>query len=403
MVLTETGALVQRPIPTLSCFFQPETSKSTFSKQPGAKPPVATLSRSIDQVFQTFGLPATPCDAKFQHYKNSTKQTFKGRLRRVQYNHILGGVITPIALIINAFAGFSLPPELREATSLVPALQSNWLIMHVTVIMLSYAAILVGCIFSFVFLLFDLYEQLRDCLIPTLKTLKSRLRLSLREGRLRRVFANRSGPSDQPTLKKGPLRLSLREENVVPDEALISTPSLSRNIQSNFNFPNLGLKSTKKAIAARLPDGSSSETARRSRPYRVGVLQLPKRAGFAYPFGKEFNSASEIQNILDNLSYRTISIGFLLLTIGIFSGAVWANEAWGSYWSWDPKETWALITWFIFAIYLHARIQLNWSPKKTAMIACCGFVVVWICYLGVNLFGQGLHSYGFINVTRGDL
>jgi len=99
---------------------------------------------------------------------------------------------------------------------------------------------------------------------------------------------------------------------------------------------------------------------------------------------------------LDNLSYRIIGFGFPLLTIGIVAGAVWANEAWGSYWSWDPKETWALITWLVFAAYLHARITKSWQGKKPAILASIGFVVVWICYLGVNFLGKGLHSYGWI-------
>jgi cytochrome c-type biogenesis protein CcsB len=98
---------------------------------------------------------------------------------------------------------------------------------------------------------------------------------------------------------------------------------------------------------------------------------------------------------LDNISYRIIGLGFPLLTIGIIAGAVWANEAWGSYWSWDPKETWALITWLVFAAYLHARITRGWQGKKPAIIAATGFMVVWICYLGVNLLGKGLHSYGW--------
>jgi len=97
---------------------------------------------------------------------------------------------------------------------------------------------------------------------------------------------------------------------------------------------------------------------------------------------------------VDNLSYRTISFGFPLLTIGIIAGAVWANEAWGSYWSWDPKETWALITWLVFASYLHARITKTWQGERPAIIAAVGFVVVWICYLGVNFLGKGLHTYG---------
>ena len=99
---------------------------------------------------------------------------------------------------------------------------------------------------------------------------------------------------------------------------------------------------------------------------------------------------------LDNLSYRIIGLGFPLLTIGIIAGAVWANEAWGSYWSWDPKETWALITWLVFAAYLHTRITKSWQGKGPAMLASLGFIVVWVCYLGVNFLGKGLHSYGWI-------
>ena len=100
---------------------------------------------------------------------------------------------------------------------------------------------------------------------------------------------------------------------------------------------------------------------------------------------------------LDNLSYRILGIGFPFLTIGILSGAVWANEAWGSYWSWDPKETWALLTWLIFAIYLHTRLSKGWEGRKPAIIASFGFIIVWICYLGVNLLGEGLHSYGWLS------
>ncbi len=105
----------------------------------------------------------------------------------------------------------------------------------------------------------------------------------------------------------------------------------------------------------------------------------------------------DLLNQIDYWSFRTIGIGFPFLTIGILSGAVWANEAWGSYWSWDPKETWALITWLIFAIYLHSRITKDWGKEISAMIASFGFFVVWICYLGVNLLGKGLHSYGWFS------
>nr|YP_009690795.1 cytochrome c heme attachment protein [Nephrolepis biserrata]QEG57575.1 cytochrome c heme attachment protein [Nephrolepis biserrata] len=104
----------------------------------------------------------------------------------------------------------------------------------------------------------------------------------------------------------------------------------------------------------------------------------------------------QLINQLDKWAYQIISLGFSLLTIGILSGAVWANEAWGSYWSWDPKETWALVTWSIHAIYLHTRITNRWMGEGPAAAASTGFFLVWICFLGVNLLGIGLHNYGWI-------
>nr|YP_009543716.1 cytochrome c biogenesis protein [Acer sino-oblongum]ASW20963.1 cytochrome c biogenesis protein [Acer sino-oblongum] len=100
---------------------------------------------------------------------------------------------------------------------------------------------------------------------------------------------------------------------------------------------------------------------------------------------------------LDHWSYHIISLGFIFLTIGILSGAVWANEAWGSYWNWDPKETWAFITWTIFGIYFHTRTNKKSEGFNSAIVASMGFVIIWICYFGVNLLGIGLHSYGSFN------
>ena len=96
---------------------------------------------------------------------------------------------------------------------------------------------------------------------------------------------------------------------------------------------------------------------------------------------------------IDEIIYKTIAIGFLLLTVGIITGSVWANYAWGSYWGWDPKETWSLITWFIYAAFLHARLTRDWRGKRAAMISIAGFVCVLFTFLGVNLLLSGLHSY----------
>ena len=122
-----------------------------------------------------------------------------------------------------------------------------------------------------------------------------------------------------------------------------------------------------------------------------------------YYEAKLFSPSDEVSELgklkllhsLDNWSYRIIGLGFPFLTIGIIAGGVWANEAWGSYWSWDPKETWALITWFTYATYLHSRLVAGKSKKEVASIGALGFIVVWVCYVGVNLWGVGLHSYGW--------
>ena len=96
---------------------------------------------------------------------------------------------------------------------------------------------------------------------------------------------------------------------------------------------------------------------------------------------------------LDLISYRAVSLGFLFLTFVMISGAIWAEHAWGSYWSWDPKETWSLITWIIYAIYLHLRISRGWKGKSAALFAVIGFICVIFTYIGVNTFLPGVHSY----------
>ena len=98
--------------------------------------------------------------------------------------------------------------------------------------------------------------------------------------------------------------------------------------------------------------------------------------------------------ILDDMNYKAIMIGFPLLTLGIVTGAAWAYYAWGTYWSWDPKETWSLIVWFLYAAFLHARFTRGWVGRRAAWLSIFGFAATIFCYLGVNLVLSGLHSYG---------
>ena len=215
---------------------------------------------------------------------------------------LVGSVLIPVTLFINGFANLTLSPEMQKASPLVPALQSNWLMLHVTMMLLSYGTLIIGSLLCILFLVISRYQDVK------------------------------------------------------PKVSSDSTTTLY-NVMVNY-------------YEAQLVSPSDE------------ILEFSKL---------------KLIEILDNLSYRIIGLGFPFLTIGIISGGIWANEAWGSYWSWDPKETWALITWIIFATYLHSRITKGWEGKKTAILGSIGFFVIWICYLGVNFLGKGLHSYGWLS------
>jgi cytochrome c-type biogenesis protein CcsB len=199
---------------------------------------------------------------------------------------------------LSGFSSLTLPTDMQKALPLVPSLQSNWLMMHVSMMMVSYATLILGSLLSILYL----------------------------------AFVSFSGQKNQVVIET-------------------SAGSLSST------------------VSATIPSASVASVT--------------------------YSKLSLLQTV-DIWSYRIIGLGFPFLTIGIISGAVWANEAWGSYWSWDPKETWALITWLVFAIYLHSRLLKGWQGKQAAILGSCGFFVIWICYLGVNFLGKGLHSYGWV-------
>ncbi|HOC59375.1 MAG: c-type cytochrome biogenesis protein CcsB [Syntrophaceae bacterium] len=127
--------------------------------------------------------------------------------------------------------------------------------------------------------------------------------------------------------------------------------------------------------------------------FALGVMFFVKKA-----FGAENSGQSTLLRLLpsdsqiDELNYSSVALGFIFLTLGIVTGSVWAHYAWGSYWSWDPKETWSLITWLFYAVMLHARLTRGWRGKRMAIMAIAGFACVLFTYLGVNLL-PSLHSY----------
>jgi len=108
----------------------------------------------------------------------------------------------------------------------------------------------------------------------------------------------------------------------------------------------------------------------------------------------EWRGILPAKETLEEINYRSIVVGFPMLSAGILSGAVWAHYAWGTYWSWDPKETWSLITWIVYALFLHARLVKGWKGNRMAILSIIGFVSVIFTYIGVNFLLSGLHSYG---------
>lgn len=125
--------------------------------------------------------------------------------------------------------------------------------------------------------------------------------------------------------------------------------------------------------------------------FGLGLMYLLKTCYSGYDGGmvSRFPDAE----VLDELSYKLIIFAFSFLTLVIITGAIWAEYAWGTYWSWDPKETWSLITWIIYAGYLHARLMYDWKGKRAAWLNIFGFIAVLFTFFGVNYFLPGLHSY----------
>lgn len=127
--------------------------------------------------------------------------------------------------------------------------------------------------------------------------------------------------------------------------------------------------------------------------FGVGILYLIKQHWLDKGSHKNLCARTPELGRLDLIGYKMIMFGFPMLTLCIITGAIWANIAWGSYWSWDPKETWSLITWMIYAVYLHARLLRGWKGKRSAWVAVIGFLAVLFTFFGVNYFVTSLHSY----------
>nr|YP_009872744.1 cytochrome c heme attachment protein [Ctenolophon englerianus]QKT26984.1 cytochrome c heme attachment protein [Ctenolophon englerianus] len=231
-----------------------------------------------------------------------------------KHKNYLSAITMPGIFFTQGFVTSGFLTDMYQSEILVPALQSRWLMMHVSMMVLGYAALLCGSLLSIAFLVITFRKVIK--------------------------ILDKSNNLLNDSFSFGGIQYMAERSNVL------------RNTSTSFSF-----------LSSR-------------NYYRFQLIQQ-----------------------LDHWGYRITSIGFIFLTIGILSGAVWANEAWGSYWNWDPKETWAFITWTIFVIYFHTRTNKNLEGLNSAIVASIGFLIIWICYFGVNLLGIGLHSYGSFILT----
>jgi len=332
--------------------------------------------------------------------------------KKYQINTI--GILV-IILVLVAMGLASLSPN-RNIQPLVPALQSWWLPLHVFFASLSYALFLLSAIFA---VLFIIKAQKIKMLIALLFDSFSLFCLLIVGGKS--IFLL------QPfSLNK----VEFADGKIIHSPELISIPGINflfLILAVFFAFGIIRLISkitTKKTATTKETIDPLSQTisltcfilyafsilwlifvfytmpglSPASNPYSLGILIL----GFAcsilqrilfIKYSFILNNLPSL-NLLDQLSYQTIIISFPLLTLVIVTGSVWAHYAWGRYWGWDPKETWSLITWFIYALYLHLRFQKGWGGQKTALVSILGFFAVIFTYLGVNILLSGLHSYG---------
>lgn len=260
-------------------------------------------------------------------------------------NRSFGAFVTPVAGLALAFIDLS--GMSKEIHPLIPALQSNWLLAHVTMSFIAYAAFAISFSTGLMYLIITTEKKNQPAYIFWTVTLGIFITLMLAMG-----------------LDFITFRVAVKPEEFI------------KNYLFRSSFLN---NSTSIQILSWLSTAA--------------IIFISWRFGYVLRgIIEKFNISAEI---LDELTYKSIAIGFPIFTLGgLIFGAIWADQAWGTYWSWDPKETWSLITWFIYAFYLHGRMIRGWRGKRVAIVAVLGFLAVIITYMGVNLLLSGLHSYG---------
>jgi cytochrome c-type biogenesis protein CcsB len=313
-----------------------------------------------------------------------------------------GAFVMPVAFLALAFINVS--GISTDITPLVPALKSNWLFYHVLISFMGYAAFGVAFSVCMLFLLNDMEERgsfmhLVAALAVFAVLVPAGYLLASSGTSLKRAFWYGLGIlflawvvylSVAGARNKSQVYLFWTFCVTLAAGLLVAMGvdyALFRGMASQESFRKHMFESTflNQSVPVRFLAWAAV----------VGLFAAVWTQGLKLK--SLFKQYTLSGDLLDEIMYKMIAVGWPLLTAGILTGAVWANSAWGTYWSWDPKETWSLITWFIYAIYLHARYVRGWKGTQMAVIAGVGFLSVIFTYLGVNLVLSGLHSYGGMN------
>jgi cytochrome c-type biogenesis protein CcsB len=359
---------------------------------------------------------------------------------RWKFAHV-GVVLVPLVFLL---MGMGVMTPNKSVEPLIPALQSNWLKIHVVFGMVAYAAFTVAACISFLHLMRNGFSLSK---IGGTLALMSLLNLGLMGGEeifytgqfhMARTVERDLGNGQKTRVKDtyrqyegGPVitRMEKIPHAHIPFFASVffflsaavfmffkrrkgmkffsgNDPTVEEAMASGFDLMpigrslfSLGMFSMLGLLAWVHYYSSGVESiSLQSNPYLIMLLYTTLFfnvfywvLGFGY---KKFLTILPSANRLDELSYKNILFAFPFQTLLLITGAIWAYYAWGRSWGWDPKETWALITWLVYLIYLHGKILLNWKTNYLSLISIIGFIVMVFAFLGVNLVLSGLHSYG---------
>ncbi len=331
---------------------------------------------------------------------------------------IIGSITMPLA-VVSVILMQLLPSEVRP---LVPALQSTWLQVHVSLAMLSYAACAVSFALAIMFLIQDdmKTESFQALTALGMVAIYASMMLRFRSGGFAVAGWDPQQQSEIFIARGQSLFVTIPDQGWLCVLVLISTlvplalygVARLRKSEEFYGYANQAMFVTIRlqvggalAFVMRAKGGSYPSpdadglvpTALATSPFILAGIVGAIFAGLLYlllmwrreGLQKMLPSADD----LDRITYKTICIAFPLLTLMIAVGAYWANETWGSYWSWDPKETWAAITWLVYAGYLHMRITRGWKGRRAAYFAILGFAVVIFTFFGVTYLLPGMHAY----------